>query len=142
MLTGVQIKEGVELLQPPKFQILPESQSQNNYGTTIISISIVINCNFLLKYKKFTKILAEINAQITGKGLCRVQNFKISSSNILLRVSTMTGIHNYRSWSLNRGHLKIFFYLCPCLLNNSPCSWKISSEHLPLKCCAQNVMFG
>ena len=51
MLTGVQIKEGVELLHPPKFQILPESQSQNNYGTTIISITIVINWNHKSRWR-------------------------------------------------------------------------------------------
>ena len=36
-----------------------------------------MNGNFLLKNNKFSKILAEINAQITRNGLCSAQNLKI-----------------------------------------------------------------
>ena len=73
-----------------------------NYKKLVIKQS-----NFLLKYNKFAKILAEINAQITGNGLGRVPQLKnylgdnsrgppspIQNDYVLASVATTTSVHN------------------------------------------------
>ena len=60
-----------EGVTPPQKKYCLKVSSKNNCGTTT-----VINRNFLLKYNKFAKILAEFNAQITGNGLYSALDFK------------------------------------------------------------------
>ena len=59
------------MLYPQNFKYCLKVSSKNNCGTTTD-----INRNFLLKYNKFAKILAEFNAQITGNGLYSALDFK------------------------------------------------------------------
>ena len=94
--------EGVWGCYTPRTQILPEVGPKIIVELQKVSDQAVIN--FLLKHDKFAKILAEINAQIMGNGLCRVQDFK----NFRGRIPSDSPIkHHFGSRSQNGGHPSI-----------------------------------